>query len=424
LGEIVLKRILLVANKTDRDMPIMSAIREQISAMDPSAVVQIVPFDGNLMRSAIIFRPDTVLIFPMTSLGVSRLLYLLKLYFGCRIVCLRAEGVINAKSAKAVADHIGYDRYGSRLIDAELFWAAGPAQIIGDGLIAQGKISSPDRIKYFGYPRLERYFEKRTAPTGKIISALAPFGMFAPAQTVLIATGFHFANYGRAEIFRAGDLDATRRLPELLSLVDKVKTFRQQWITAIRNSARSNRNILFVLKKHPLEKPGDYASLAVEPNVVVISENVAIDDLIERSGALIHYGSTVVADAYLAKVPTVYAYSSDSTLQEYMSDLGWPSSLSVNINDLESAIQKFSAGELNGDTTNDIEKILEWNFNIRPGVDYKPSRDIAAFLLANERGQRIPFWHKYMWLSLFWYAGVKAKQLLGRFVRHPSPDAA
>lgn len=396
----------------------MLAIRKQIHLLNPTALVEIVPFDGSFMRAALAFRPNVIQMFPMGSRGISRLLYLLKLYFRCRIVCFRAEGVINPTSLQNHADHVGYDEYGIHLIDAEIFWGPGAAGIIGEGLIKQGKISSSDRIKYYGYPRLESYFNESYEPPESLDAIPVKFSSFDVAHTVLIVTGFHFANYERETIVSAGDLDVANRLDDLLVLSRKVKEFRAQWICSVLSSARSNRSVLFVLKKHPIERTEDYSELADEPNVVLISQDVPIHDLIKRSSILVHYGSTIAADAYLAKIPTIYAYSVDHSVRDYMSNMGWPASVSIPIGDLELAIRKFVAKELSGEISESMQRVLEWNFNIKPGVEYTPSKDIAAFLLAADKGQSIPIWDRYMWRSLFWYAGVKIRQLYGRVVRH------
>ncbi len=421
-----MKRILLVLNKTNREMPAMAAIRNRIQALDPHSVTKIIPFDGNFMRDAAAFRPEVILMFPMGSIGVSRLVYLLKLRFGCRVVCFRSEGILDPQSPQSISNHIGFDRFGTKLVDAEIFWGPGPAELIGGALIGQKKLSSAERIRYFGYPRLERYFRDSGVERLALLSEaiLAKLQQYRRDQVVLVITGFHFANYSSADLFGSGDLDAENRYEELLTIVDRVKRYREEWKDAVRKSARAHSDLLFVVKKHPNEGRADYLDLEPEPNVIFIADDVDFGDILERSGLLVHYGSTAAAEAYIARIPTVYACSADPVLQDWFPRMGWPSSLSILIGNLESAIQKFIAGELSGEASREIDRVLEWNFNVRPGVEYRPSQDIAAFLLADERGQRIPWWDKFMWRSLWWYVGVKARQFVSRYVAHPSPKSA
>lgn len=418
-------RILLVLNKENRERPVMTAIQNKIRLLDPSVIVEIIPFDGNFIRSATAFRPQVVMMFPMGSVGISNLVYLLKLRFGCRFVCFRAEGILDPESFQSISNHTGFDRYGSRLIDAEIFWGPGPAKLIGRALIEQSKLSSDSRIKYFGYPRLERYFHRSDAPLVHISDhANEKLNRYDRSNIVLVITGFHFANYSVADLYGAGDLDAANRHEELLILVGKVQQFRDQWKTAVRLSAASHPNLLFVLKKHPNEQGADYLDMESVPNVLVIADDVDFGDILERAGLLVHYGSTAAADAYITKVPTVYAYSTEPALQEWFPHMGWPASFSIPIGDLDLAIEKFVAKELIGEITEPVWRVLEWNFNIKPGVNYAPSKDIAAFLLAADQGQSIPIWDRYMWRSLFWYAGVKIRQLCGSVVRHIGFKAA
>lgn len=421
-----MKRILLVLNRENREKPVMAAIQNQVRLIAPSAVVEIIPFNGNFIRRAAAFRPQVVMMFPLGSIGISNLVYLLKLRFGCRVVCFRAEGILDPTSPQSISSHTGFDRYGSRLVDAEIFWGPGPAGLIGSALIEQGKLADSRRIKCFGYPRLERYFQKSdVAPSGHLPRcAIERLDRYDRASVVLAITGFHFANYSVADLYRSGDLDAANRHGELLVLVRKVRQFRDQWKAAIRLSAASHPNLLFVLKKHPNEHDADYLDMESVPNVLVIADDIEFGDILERSGLLVHYGSTAAADAYITNVPTVYAYSNEAALREWFPHMGWPASLSIPITDLDLAIQKFVAKELSGEITEPVWRVLEWNFNIKPDVGYTPSKDIAAFLLANEQGQSIPIWDRYMWRSLFWYASVKIRQLCGSVVRHLGLKAA
>jgi hypothetical protein len=192
----------------------------------------------------------------------------------------------------------------------------------------------------------------------------------------------------------------------------------------VRYSASTHRNLLFVLKKHPNEGRADYVDLESEPNIIFIADDVDLGDILEHASLLVHYGSTAAAEAYLANVPTVYAHSSDPVLQDWFPHMGWPSSLSIPIDNFDLAIQQLIQGKLSGGASKDVSRVLEWNFNIRHGVEYKPSQEIAAFLLEEGRGQRIPIRDRYMWASLWWYVGVKTKQMLGWFVQQASPGSA
>ena len=65
--------------------------------------------------------------------------------------------------------------------------------------------------------------------------------------------------------------------------------------------------------------------LAGTGNVEYVWQDVDIGDLIEHSAVFLHYGSTSLVDAYLARVPAVYVYSREPRCRHWFTDMGWPS---------------------------------------------------------------------------------------------------
>ena len=116
-------------------------------------------FNGTSSR----YKPDVILTFPFTCTGFAAWYYVFKLFFRCKILSLRAEGVVDLSSEYNIQWAIGFDHYGSRLVDYELFWGSQVAEAIGRNLLKQGKLSSMDRVKIVGYPRLEPYFSRKRA---------------------------------------------------------------------------------------------------------------------------------------------------------------------------------------------------------------------------------------------------------------------
>jgi hypothetical protein len=410
------RRIAFVLNKPNRELPIMNAIRREITAVVPETVTKVIAYDGRFMEEMLAFKPDVVLTFPMTSVTLAAPYYVFKHLFGTRVICFRAEGIIDPGSPSSVANHVGYDRYGPALVDAEIFWGPGPAKLIGNALLAGRKLSSPERIKCFGYPRLERYFGIPPAPGAAELSPgidarLAEYGR---SRIVLLATGFHFANYTREMIFAAKDLDAENRCDELLSIIEEVKRFRSAWIDAVRCVAADNPDLLFLLKKHPIERREDYSALESAANLLYIWQDVDIGDLIERAGVFFHYGSTSLADTYLARVPAVYVHSRESACRNWFPDMGWPSARSVPVDDIPLAVGEFRAGRLMPNAADPkAREVLEFNFNIRDGEPYRPSKTIAQFLLQAGPAQRPSLLDLHMWPPLSRYYYLKLRREVG-----------
>lgn len=392
----------------------MNAIKREIARLAPQTEVKVLPYDHNFMDEVLAFEPDLMLTFPMTSVGLAAPYYVFKHLFGTKVVCFRAEGIVDPASPQSVSNHIGYDRYGPKLVDYELFWGPGPAKLIGDALVACRKLSSASRVKCFGYPRLERYFgvpqAQGNVPLPDFMQAkLAAYGR---ERTILFATGFHFANYTREMIFAAKDLDAENRCDWLLEMIEEVKRFRATWLAGVRRAAEENPDSLFVLKKHPIERKEDYAALEEIPNVLHVWQDVDIGDLLERSAFFFHYGSTSLADAYLAKVPAVYVYGRSERCREWFPDMGWPSALAVASDRIPETVKELlSSKAVQTEHEPTIKGILEFNFNIREGEAYQPSRGIAEFLLQDDVGQRVPIWDLHGWRALldFYYRKLRRK---------------
>lgn len=415
-----MKRILFVLNKPNRELAIMNAVRREIAGLAPDTETKVVPYDTRFMDEVLAFRPDVVMTFPMTSIGLAEHYYVFKHLFGTRVVCFRAEGIIDPGSPQSVSNHVGYDEYGPTLVDGEIFWGPGPAKLIGQALLVSNKLSSPERVRCFGYPRLERYFgilpPEGSAPLPEAIRArLAAHGR---NRTALFATGFHFANYTRTMIFAAKDLDAENRCDELLGIIEEVKRFRTSWIEGVLRAARENPDLLFVLKKHPIERQEDYAALQGVDNVLYVWQDVDIGDLIERVSIFFHYGSTTLADAYLARVPAVYVHSREARCHHWFPDMGWPSARTATSDQVPQLVAEFRAGRIRFDERDPgIKAVLQYNFNIRDGEAYRPSRQIAEYLLEDGAVQHVSLSDKHMRRALLHHAYRRLRRTVGRPIR-------
>ena len=395
----------------------MNAIKHEIAKLAPDTEMKILPYDDKFMDEVLAFRPNVILTFPMTSKSLAAPYYVFKYLFNTRVVCFRAEGIVDTTSPQSVSNHLGYDRYGPTLVDCEIFWGPGPAKLIGDALVACGKLSSVDRVKYFGYPRLERYFGSQSAGDSLAISddVASRLARHGRERTVLIVTGFHFANYTREMIFAAKDLDAENREDELLGTIEEVKRFRKTWIEGIKKAASENADLLFVLKKHPIERNEDYRELENIANILYIWQDVDLADLLPCVSLFFHYGSTSLADAYLAGVPAVYVYSTEERCRRWFSDMGWPSASSIRGDQFVSAVSEFRKGQIKfDDRMPTIKAVLEFNFNIRDGEEYHPSRKIAELLLDDEPPQVVSVFDPHMWRALYY---LRLRRTIGRPIK-------
>ena len=396
-----MKKILLVLNKPNREIPIMELIKHNILELQPDAVVEIHEMcTPEFNRFVLKFRPDVILTFPFTCVGFSIRYYLIKFLFKTKIICFRAEGVIGLNSEYDAKWATGFDSYGPSLVDYELFWGPKMAEIVGDNLSLQNKISSLTRVRGVGYPRLEKYFvaglELSLSNFPKRIAN--KIKEYARENILLFITGFHLANYSRQNLFDAKDLDAENNLDKLLEGVKISKRFRKDWIENIISVAKQNPRQLFIVKKHPIERREDYAEFEVRDNILYIYEDINLEDIIPFAGLLLHYGSTALVDSYLSKVPSVYVYTLAN--KQWYSDLGWPSTEKVMINDLSAIVDKFLTGNIAFEMTLDIKCVMRDFFNIEDGKSYCPSREIAHIILDPQPPQKIQITDPFFWKAV------------------------
>ena len=419
-------RILLVLNKPNREIPIMESIKREILALRPDAEVEIREMcTPGFKRFVFKFRPEVIMTFPFTCVGFSRWYYLYKLFLGTKIISFRAEGVIDFSNEHNIEWAAGFDSYGKSLVDYEVFWGEKVASVVGNILLEQNKLSSLDRIKVFGYPRLEKYFSSRIQSKPVLPKRIADrLTGYSKEKVILFITGFHLANYTKQNLFDAKDLDAENRLDQLLEAVEISKQFRADWVRNVIDTARKNPDLLFVSKKHPIEKREDYSALETIENVLFIYEDIEVHDIIPYAGLFFHYGSTALVDAYLSEIPAVYIYSKKN--KEWYSDLGWPASARVAVDEMASIIRKYLSGDVAFERTTAVKQILKDIFNIEEDKPYNPSREIAKLLLGSDKAQRVPLSDWFLWKALL--AGsinsvIFAAARTVKRVLHISPDA-
>lgn len=197
-----------------------------------------------------------------------------------------------------------------------------------------------------------------------------------------------------------------------------MKRFRASWVEGVLRAARENPDLLFVLKKHPIERREDYAALEGVDNVVYVWQDIDIGDLIERSAVFFHYGSTSLADAYLARIPAVYVHSREPRCHRWFPDMGWPSARSATSEEIADVVREFRAGRIaHDDRDPGIKAVLEYNFNIRGGEDYRPARRIAEYLLQDHLAQHISILDRYRWRALARHYYLKLRRKVGRPVK-------
>ena len=400
--------VLLIINKPERELSIMQKLKNQILLHDADAVVDMLNFsDPDLLIRTIDFSPNVIVIFPFSAYPIAYQFYLIKFALDCQIVCFRTEGVLSFESEQYVNRFIGFDKYGSTLVDYQLEWGEKASSIVADCLLKQGKISSTDRVIAFGYPNYEIYFNGDSF--GKFVAHEKIRHLIAnyPRERVLFfVTGFAFGDYEKDDIIRAGDLiDVTDKhqfqtaLDKRVSDAKKCAIFRGLWIRYITDTARNNPEVLIIVKSHPTENNirnesgvDHYESFNTFANIIYISEDADLSEIMPFCGIFFHYGSTSATEAYFLKVPSVLIAS------EFIAsdDIVLPVTEIIDITELPIFVQNHLKSPLKFQHFDEMEAILDGAFNIKRKhlcgeAIYQPSKEIASFLvsLKNKSAQNI-----------------------------------
>jgi hypothetical protein len=395
-------RVLLVLNHAIRERVLFESIRRQIVDLAPRVEVSILDYrDPAFLAKAVNFRPHVVMTFPFTALTIADTFYPIKFLTNCRIVTYRAEGGLLDYSGVMVDNtfFVGYDRYGDTLVDRELFWGGKMAEYAVPLLMKQGKLSSPRRVGFVGYPEYESYFDKAADGPAELPAEIAQeMNRYPRGRIVLLITGFHGSLYTKEDIVNAKDwydpfaADADEKLEWALSEVDRMRRFKQCWIEKTIESAKANPDVLHVLKCHPLEsliqdrqRHDPYAVLNGYSNILYL-QHVPVRQLLQRCGLFLHYGSTTLAEAIILGIPSAFVYSEAIYPRRKESDFAKLSTMLVDIADLGSVIADYLREPRPFERTPQMEKALFDVFNITAAnlagtSPYKPSREIALTLL-------------------------------------------
>jgi hypothetical protein len=400
-------KILLVTNKAEREGKIMARIAQWIRHFMPAASVLTLNYcAADALSQSLAFNPDVLLMFPLTAKGNSRFPVLVKACCGSTIVTLETEGGTGYDTRPSyIKQFVGYDEFDERLVDYALYWGWHDAQHIGGMFLKECKISDASRNVIFGYAPYEVYFSKelQREEASKLPHDIrARLAGFADSERLLFVTGFHTADYSRQDCINAADLfdtsrDYSKELEAVLLRVDREKRRRDAWIGKIVALAQAHPHIQFIVKHHPIEDvlfkrtgTDHYGIFSQYPNILSIYDsNVNTYQLLSRSKALVHYGSTVVAETYLQRRRSVFVYCNElhgDYLELYRQSCdpkGWPSTHATTIDALHTAVDAILAeGELDCDPPSGAARVLHDFFNIKDPARYTPSRGIAEFLLA------------------------------------------
>lgn len=397
-------KIVFILAYKEREQRAMSKVKSEITRLNPLCEVTFYDCqEPNLVIKILELRPNIIIHYPFTATSTSLSVYLLKYVLEFTLVCFRTEGIANYDLSVFVELMAGKEPYGASFVDYELFWGKKSAHAVGNLLYKQKKISSLDRILYFGAPLFEEGYQSTSLMPDQenLLSNVVKdkLNQYSKEKILLFVTGFGHADYTEYDIKNCGDFldntkgDAENDFTMGFSHVSSVILFRQKWIDAIVLSATKNPKSLFVIKVHPMEvlihrmkKIEPYKALEAYENVLLIKTAVPFRALATYGGILFHYDSTTSLDAYLSNIPSVYYDLNGLRLGSKrfggVKGLGIPYSISVPLENLPALIAQHAETPIKFERSEAIEQYLYEQLDFEKDKPYKPSVKIASFLLS------------------------------------------
>jgi len=377
-------KILLVINIKLREWRVMDSIKRELLISNKDAIVEIREINApKFIRFVFGFKPDVILTFPFTAKHGSDFFYLFKVLLGVKIISMRTEGVVDFESDYEVERTVGYDDYGDNLIHYELSWGAKFARIIGGKLVKQNKLGSLNDVKVVGHPGLENYYSMDIQTELLPLKISKYLKSYKKENIILFVTGFVMADYTKQDLINARDMGGIDNIEIALEGVEIIKRLRVDWVKNIIITAKENPKALVIVKKHPTESRIQYEEYFYGlENVLYIYEDIPISRIISSVGVFVHYGSTSLIDSYIMKIPSIYAFADYN--KGWYSNLGWPSSVQVDINDVPETVKNFLDGNLVFNMSDEVKTVMKEMFNIDEAIEYNPSKKISKLILDPE----------------------------------------
>lgn len=402
-----LQKILFWGNKKQREQYIVKFIICELNALKNKHVVyrEIYEDQGvNLYADVIDFKPDTIFTYPITTDFQVKNFSIVKLLCRSQIICYTTEGVWDFSDKEQLKLCTGYYNYSPRLIDYHIFWGEKLTKLIGNELYVRGRINNRKRLISMGYPLYEKkkykelkVFQKKNKELSLLCSKYT--------KTIMFVTGFHCSTVTKKQVRFLPDVVNQKETNSQViheqiekywnELVIPFRKYKEKYIENIEKISKSNPEILFMVKMHPLEiaqmkyqKNGEkYSELGKIENVYLIKDDYPIGVYLSYVSLLVHYGSTTGLEAYIYNVPTVQLlpHESNRWLKKY-----FESTRVIYIDEYEQLNNTCKNGEKHL-RIESIEDYLYEAMNYKIGEEYSPSKKIVEFIVKNRKRQLLSY---------------------------------
>ena len=354
-------KVLILFNNKAREFNYLNLIKKNLVKKGLKAEI-INGSDSKLFFTTLFnFKPNVILTFPITGREHPYKLHFAKLFFKSKIICLRTEGAMDESSSANIIEHAGIAKYSKFLVDLELFWGKKQRGILGAVIESQGKITSIEKCKVVGYPRIEFDLKLHKKSNKNHI------GIF---------TNFQDADFrSKSDLISAKDI-SNSVFDTMLEIANKSFQFRSMFINSLSRIAKQNPSLNFILKTHPAENIKTYEELNIYSNIKILdgSENLGL--IFSDLCVIYHFGSTVLLDSFVYKIPSVQIYSD---LLKNINSYGWQSTKTITLDEFDETIK--NPPKFQDDLY--VKSILEKEINYFSKDSYSPVNNITDIIVDN-----------------------------------------
>lgn len=403
-------KILFWGNQSKREIYIINSIIKELKNVNSCIDVKVMfdEMDTNSYWEAILYKPNIIITYPITTDYQIRNYIITKLLINPIIICYTTEGIFDYKNPEVFRLFLGMYDYPSWLVDYHFFWGRKVANLLGREMINRKRIESWKQIKVVGYPMYEEGIYKGdlsfVEENIRIQNERKKY-----TKCVMFATGFHCANVTKNDISGLADVVNvknvnTKEFREEVNkyydeIVEPLSEYRNQYIDCICKLAMDNDNILFLVKLHPLEieqlianRANPYKQMQEYKNIVLLDKNIPLKVYLDYIDIFFHYGSTTGLEAYIHGVPTVQLQPMHKHI---FLETTFESTRIIMINKYKE-IEDICKKGIKFVHIQSVKKYLYDFMNYRFEIPYTPSKEIAHSILSSKKWSKVDIASAYV----------------------------
>ncbi len=392
------KQVLILLNIENRERMIAEIMSEQLRSKNLAEEV-VIGQAYEIIFHIYDYQPDLVISsLPRDEYSIA-MYTMVKFVFQCLWVVIHPEGFI-PMTEEVINELVGFNDVPVNLMDMVLFWGPGMAEEIGKRLVERKRLSAKDRIGVFGYLLYERQCLDQLEKPAIVEEIRRKSEHFKKTVLFVTACVLDYIDDRWSENMK-------KRARSNLYYMEKYREL-------IRELARRNPDVLFVIKMHPVEiersQKDNYEEVKLLENVCIIDIVTQISFFFDTASLLIHYGSTTALEAYAYHIPNIGLINDH--IDVTANSLGRKDLLAdelFSIQDIDGVDRFINQSSIMVRKNTRIEDALYKYMNFEMDRPYQPSVKLLDYLGSLRNPQRINYSDPYVKEALTYKAAIKRR---------------